>query len=135
MVVEMSPAAELFLIGRVLLGGVLAHLGISNMLDAGNKIEYARSTGVPFAGIAVPVSFVLLILGGLGISLGVYPMIASIGVIVFFGGVTPAMHAFWRIDDPDERSQEKTQFLLNLALLGSALIVLALGTATWPYTL
>ena len=39
MIVETSPAAELFLIGRVLLGGVLAHLGISNMLDAENKIE------------------------------------------------------------------------------------------------
>jgi len=133
MVVETSPAAELFLIGRVLLGGVLAYLGISNMLDAENKIEYARSTGVPVAGLAVPVSFVLLIGGGLGILLGVYPMIASVGVIAFFAGVTPAMHAFWRIDDPDERSQEKTQFLVNLALLGSALIVLAVGTATWPY--
>jgi len=133
MVVETSPAAELFLIGRVLLGGVLAYLGISNMLDAENKIDYARSTGVPVAGLAVPVSFVLLIGGGLGILLGVYPMIASVGVIAFFAGVTPAMHAFWRIDDPDERSQEKTQFLVNLALLGSALIVLAVGTATWPY--
>jgi len=133
MVVETSPAAELFLIGRVLLGGVLAYLGISNMLDAENKIEYARSTGVPVAGLAVPVSFVLLIGGGLGILLGVYPVIASVGVIAFFAGVTPAMHAFWRIDDPDERSQEKTQFLVNLALLGSALIVLAVGTATWPY--
>ncbi|RYJ14692.1 DoxX family membrane protein [Halogeometricum borinquense] len=133
MVVETSPAAELFLIGRVLLGGVLAYLGVSNMLDAENKIEYARSTGIPFAGLAVPVSFVLLILGGLGILLGVYPMIASVGVIAFFAGVTPAMHAFWRIDDPDERSQEKTQFLVNFALLGSALIVLAIGSATWPY--
>jgi uncharacterized membrane protein YphA (DoxX/SURF4 family) len=133
MVVETSPAAELFLIGRVLLGGVLAYLGISNMLDAENKIDYARSTGVPVAGLAVPLSFVLLIGGGLGILLGVYPMIASVGVIAFFAGVTPAMHAFWRIDDPDERSQEKTQFLVNLALLGSALIVLAVGTATWPY--
>jgi len=133
MVVETAPAAELFLIGRVLLGGVLAYLGISNMLDAGNNIEYARSMGVPFAGIAVPVSFVLLILGGLGIVLGVYPMIASAGVVAFFAGVTPAMHAFWRIEDPDERSQEKTQFLVNVALLGSALVVLAVGTATWPY--
>ncbi|MFC7058229.1 DoxX family membrane protein [Halovenus salina] len=135
MVVETSPTAEFFLVGRVLLGGVLAYLGISNMLDAGNKIEYARSMGVPIAGIAVPVSFVMLILGGLGILLGIYPMVASIGVIAFFVGVTPAMHAFWRIDDPDERSQEKTQFLVNLALLGSAVIVLALGTAPWPYTL
>lgn len=133
MVVETSPAAELFLIGRVLLGGVLAYLGVSNALDAGNKIEYARSMGVPVAGLAVPVSFVLLIGGGLGILLGVYPSIASIAVIAFFAGVTPAMHAFWRIDDPGERSQEKTQFLVNIALLGSALIVLAIGTATWPY--
>lgn len=135
MVIETSPAAELFFIGRVLLGGILAYLGVSNMLDAGNKIEYARSTGVPLAGIAVPVSFVLLILGGLGILVGVYPMVASVAVIAFFAGVTPAMHAFWRIDDPDERSAEKTQFLVNFALLGSALIVLALGTATWPYVL
>jgi len=135
MVIETSPTAEVFLLGRILLGGVFAYLGISNILDSENKIEYARSTGVPVAGIAVPVSFVLLILGGLGILFGVYPMIASVGVIVFFAGVTPAMHAFWHIDDPDERSQEKTQFLVNLALLGSAVVVLALGTATWPYTL
>jgi uncharacterized membrane protein YphA (DoxX/SURF4 family) len=133
MVVDTFPAAELFLLGRGLLGGVLAYLSISNMLDAGSNIEYARSSGVPLAGIAVPVSFVLLILGGVGIVLGVYPMVASLGVIAFFAGVTPTMHPFWRIDDPDERSQEKTQFLVNLALLGSTVIVLAVGTATWPY--
>lgn len=135
MVIETSPTAEIFLLGRILLGGVFAYLGISNMLDAENKIDYARSTGVPVAGIAVPVSFVLLILGGLGILFGVYPIIASVGLIIFFAGVTPAMHAFWRIEDPNERSQEKTQFLLNLALLGSAVVVLSLGTATWPYSL
>ncbi|WP_262181215.1 DoxX family membrane protein [Haloarcula laminariae] len=135
MVIETSPAAELLLIGRVLLGGVFTYLGISNMLDAGSNIEYARSAGVPLAGIAVPASFVLLILGGLGILLGVYPVVASVGVVAFFAGVTPAMHAFWRIKDPEERSQEKTQFMVNLALLGSAFIVLALGTATWPYSL
>jgi uncharacterized membrane protein YphA (DoxX/SURF4 family) len=133
MVVESTPAAELFLIGRVLLGGVLAYLGVSNMLDAESNVEYARSAGIPLASIAVPVSFSLLILGGLGILFGIFPVLASLGIVAFFTGVTPAMHPFWRIDDPEERSQEKTQFLVNVALLGSALIVLALGTGAWPY--
>jgi len=130
---ETIPDAELFLAGRGLLGGVLAYLGGSNLLDVQNKTAYARETGVPAAGIAVPVAFVLLSLGGLGILLGVYPTLAGLAVVTFFAGVTPAMHPFWRIEDPDERSAERTQFLLNVALLGSALVVLALGDASWPY--
>ena len=135
MVFETSLAAELFVGGRLLLGGVLAYLGISNMVDVEAKIAYARSTGVPLAGIAVPVSFVMLTLGGAGIVVGLYPVLASGAVITFFAGVTPAMHAFWRIEDPEERGQERTQFLLNVALLGSALIVLAVGGSSWPYSL
>ncbi|MDS0257965.1 DoxX family protein [Haloarcula sp. S1CR25-12] len=132
---ETTAGAATFLAGRALLGGVFAYLGVSNLLDVRAKIAYARDTGIPLASVAVPAAFVLLVIGGLGVLTGVYPAVASLAIIAFFAGVTPAMHAFWRIEDPDERESEKTQFLLNTALLGSALVLLALGGTNWPYGL
>lgn len=135
--VQSPAAAEFFLIGRILFGGALAYLGLSNMWDASDMVAYARSEGVPAAGLLVPTSFAMLILGGLGILLGAYPVLATGAVVAFFVGVTPSMHAFWRIEDPGERSQEKTQFLVNFGLLGAAIIVLslALGSDVWAYGL
>lgn len=38
------------------------------------------------------------------------------------------MHAFWAVDDPEQKQTEMTQFLKNVALAGGALMLFAIGT-------
>jgi uncharacterized membrane protein YphA (DoxX/SURF4 family) len=76
----------------------------------------------------------MLVLGGLGILLGMYPVIAAGMVATFFVAVTPIMHDFWAVPE-EQHEDELTNFLKNIELLGAALVFLALGDQVWGFAL
>ena len=124
----------LFLIGRIIVGlfylfNALNHFSQVNMLSG-----YAQSKGVPAPKVAVLGSGLLLLIGGLSILLGYQPVIGVAAVVIFFLGVTFKMHNFWSIDDPQMKMMEMTNFMKNMALMGSALMFLLIPTP-WPYSL
>ena len=47
----------------------------------------------------------MLVLGGLGIILGIYPVIAAGMLAVFFIGVTPTMHDFWNAPEDEQQNE------------------------------
>lgn len=127
-------ADELFLLGRVLFGGVLAFNGLNHLLDAEGMAGYAGAKGVPAPGFMVPFSGGLLLFGGLGIMAGVVPTLAAGALVVFLVVATPVMHDFWAA--PEEQKQgELINFLKNVALAGGALALLAMSATAWPYAL
>jgi uncharacterized membrane protein YphA (DoxX/SURF4 family) len=75
----------------------------------------------------------MLIVGGLAIALGVYPLLGAAVIALFFLGVTPVMHDFWTVDDPEQRQAEMTNFLKNATLFGAALVLAAFSSTAWPY--
>ncbi len=125
----------LFLIGRIVLGayyiynGVFMHWGKHAMLTA-----YTRSVKVPAAGFAVAATGLMLTLGGLSIMLGVYPKIGVALIVAFLVPVAFMMHNFWTMTDPQMKNMQKIQFMKNIALAASALIMLAIPTP-WPWSL
>ncbi len=127
-------AAELFLIGRLLFGGILAFNGLNHFLDIEAMTDYAESKGVPASRFFVTFTGGMLFVGGLGIVLGVLPVIAAGALAVFFLVVTPIMHDFWAVPAV-EQEQEMIHFLKNATLLGATLGVLVLGGTAWPYAL
>jgi putative oxidoreductase len=131
MVFDTPGAGLAFLLARVLFGAVLAFTGLNHFQNAESMIGYAQSKGIPMASIGVPVSGGLLMAGGLGIVLGVYPTLAAGALAVFLVGATPTMHDFWNA--PEEQYQnEFNNFLKNVALLGGALAFLVVASETWP---
>ncbi|WP_227380180.1 DoxX family protein [Haladaptatus halobius] len=134
MALDVGLGAILLLVGRILFGVSLAYLGLNQFMNADEMTGYAQSKGVPAAGLGVITSGVMLILGGLGIMLGVYPTIAAGMLAVFLLIVTPMMHDFWAVPE-EERQDEMVNFLLNTGLLGASLIFLVLGGETWAYAL
>lgn len=86
-------------------------------------IGYAASAGVPAASLAVPLSGILALAGGLMILVGFKARIGAWLLIVFLVPVTLFMHAFWAVDDPQMAAMQRASFLKNLALLGGALLV------------
>lgn len=121
-----------FLIGRGLFGGVLAFNGLNHFRQTDEMAGMAESKGVPAPELAVYGTGSLLVLGGLSLVFGVYPLIGALAILTFFLGTTPWIHDFWNIDDPEEKQQQMTHFLKNTALSGGALILFALTTAGWP---
>lgn len=87
---------------------------------------YAKTKGAPSPRIAVPLSGLLLILGGLSILLGIHPTVGAVLLLIFLLPVTFIMHNFWKPQDQNTKSIEAVNFLKNLALVGALLMFLAL---------
>ena len=123
-----------FLAGRLLIGGYFLFNGIVHIVQFKQMVGYTAIHGIPFPKMGVVVATVLILIGGLGVVLGVYPTISLYALVLFMVPVTFSMHAFWKITDPNERRIERVQFLKNMALLGAILMLLGLETP-WPLSL
>jgi putative oxidoreductase len=114
-----------FVVGRVLFAllfissGFMAHLGKGGRQGR----EYARSMGAPSPDLLVPLSGIVIIAGGLMIALGLWADLGALLVIGFLAGITPIMHAFWAVEDPEMQQVQSAMFFKNVALLGAALII------------
>jgi uncharacterized membrane protein YphA (DoxX/SURF4 family) len=124
----------LFLVGRAVFGLVLAYMSVGHFTNTGYMAGYAESKGVPAPALAVVASGVTLALGGLGIALGAFPVLAAGALAVFFLLTAVSMHDFWAAEG-EERQNELIQFQKNAALFGASLAFLALGGSAWPYAL
>jgi uncharacterized membrane protein YphA (DoxX/SURF4 family) len=117
-------------LGRTLFGGFFLYNGINHFLNRGMLTKYARSKNVPAAGVAVPLSGALIVLGGLSLLTGTRPRWGASLIMAFLLGVTP-MHAFWKVEDEAQRMQELVNFTKNIALIGGAGFAAAVPQP-WP---
>jgi putative oxidoreductase len=96
-------------------------------------IAFAASQGVPLAGIAVPLSGVLAIAGGLSILLGYRAKLGAWLIVLFLIPVTLMMHKFWTVQDPMMAQIQMILFMKNVSMLGAALLVSHFGAG--PFSL
>ena len=90
-------------------------------------IGYAASQGVPLASIAVPLSGVLAIAGGLSILLGYRAKLGAWLIVLFLIPVTLMMHKFWTVTDPMMAQIQMIMFMKNISMLGGALLISQFG--------
>ena len=114
-----------FLVGRILFGLLFVSSGFMAHLGEGGKAgrEYARSLGAPSPDLLVPLSGITIIVGGLMVALGIWADLGALLIIGFLVGITPIMHAFWKVEDEQMRQIQSAMFFKNTALLGAALII------------
>ena len=97
------------------------------------SIGYAVSAGVPLASIAVPLSGVLAIAGGLSILLGYRAKLGGWLIVLFLVPVTLMMHKFWLVQDPMMAQIQMILFMKNVSMLGAALLISQFGAG--PFSL
>src|SRR5262245_25464552 len=112
---------DLFLLGRVLLGGFFVYSGANHLMHGATMAQYAAAKGVPMPEAGVLVAGLLILAGGLSIILGFLPLVGIACVALFFVGVTPVMHNFWAAPDAATRVGDLTNFAKNVAMLGGTL--------------
>lgn len=120
-----------FLIGRSLLGGFFLYSGIHHLTEHDKMAQYASSKNVPAPNAGVIATGVALAAGGASIILGVKPKLGAAAIIGFLAGVSPVMHDFWNMEDPEKRQNDMINFSKNMALMGGAL-ALAAVEEPWP---
>ena len=96
-------------------------------------IGYAASQGVPLASLAVPLSGVLAIAGGLSILLGYRAKLGAWLIVLFLLPVTLMMHKFWTVADAMMAQLQMILFMKNVSMLGGALLISQFGAG--PFSL
>jgi putative oxidoreductase len=114
------------LLGRVLYSAIFL-MAAPNHFSKGT-IEYAANHGVPLASIAVPMSGVVALLGGLSILFGYKARIGAWFLVLFLVPVTVMMHNFWAVADPMLAMTQRIMFMKNLSILGAALLISHFGS-------
>jgi len=110
---------------------VLIFLMSGPMHFTSQTIGYAGSQGVPLASLAVPLSGVIALAGGLSILLGYRAKIGAWLIVLFLAVVTPMLHNFWAVSDPMAHQMQFIMFMKNLSILGGALLITQLGSGPW----
>ena len=126
--------AYLFLAGRLLYGGFFLLAGLDHFRRVDMMTPYTASKGIPAPKLAVLVSGLVILLGGLSIVLGIRPTWGVLLLTVFLVPVTLFMHNFWAATDPQVRQLDTVNFKKNVALLGGAWMFLMLPQP-WPLSL
>ncbi len=114
------------LLGRILFSAIFIMSGPGHF-KAGT-IGYAASKGVPLASVAVPLSGILAIVGGLSILLGLKAKYGAWLIALFLVPVTLMIHNFWSYSDPMQAQMQQINFMKNLAMLGTALLIAYFGS-------
>ncbi|MCD2201211.1 DoxX family protein [Halobacterium sp. KA-4] len=126
--------AVLLIVGRILFGGVLAFTGFSHFTQTEQMASYAEYKGLPAPKLSVLTSGALLVLGGLGVIVGIFPVVAAIGLAAFLVVSAVVMHDFWAVPE-DQRQDEVNSFLKNVSLAGGSLVVAAVASGGWTLSI
>jgi uncharacterized membrane protein YphA (DoxX/SURF4 family) len=122
-----------FLFGRILVAFFYIASGFNHFKNVNMMTGYASSKKVPAAKAGVLGSGTILILGGLSMLLGIYPTIGVILLALFLLPTSFLIHNFWAVGDPMQKMNDRINFMKNIALLGSALMFLAIPQP-WAYS-
>ena len=118
-------------LGRFLFALIFLMAGANHFSK--QTIAFSASQGVPMASIAVPLSGVLAIAGGLSILLGYRAKLGAWLIVLFLIPVSLMMHKFWTVTDPTMAQLQMILFMKNVAMLGGALLISHFGAG--PFSL
>jgi putative oxidoreductase len=113
-------------LGRLLYSLIFVVAGFGHFTH--QEIAYAAAQGIPFAGVLVPASGIMAIVGGLSILLGFHGKLGAWLLVLFLVPVTFTLHNFWAVKDPMMQQIQMAMFLKNISMLGSALFFTQIGT-------
>ena len=112
-----------FVIGRILFALMFVRSGIGHFQARDVMVGYGKAKNLPAPEIAVPISGLVIIVGGLMVALGLWADIGALLLIIFLIPTAFIMHSYWKETDPQAVAQESIQFFKDISLLGGAIII------------
>ena len=93
------------------------------MMNVNQMGEFAKSKNVPVPKVAVFLTGVMILLGGVSVLLGLWVNIGAWLLIIFLIPTAFIMHNFWTVEEPMDRQNEQIHFMKDLALAGAAFLI------------
>lgn len=113
------------LLARIFLSIVFIKSGVDKLLDPESTRQTMEAAGIPFSGILLVPTIIVLIAGGLSVLVGYW---ARYGALLLVGFLIPATLIF---HTDFSQGLQQIQFLKNLGLMGGLLMVFAYGAGRW----
>ena len=113
------------IVGRILFALIFINSGFAHFAQREAMTGYAQFKKVPAAKLAVPLTGLMILLGGLSIVLGIWMDLGALLLAIFLVFSAFMMHNFWTMDDANQKMNETVAFFKNLSMAGAALIILA----------
>jgi putative oxidoreductase len=123
----MAFETELMVLGRILLGGYFAFAGVNHFMKDGQMSGWIESKGLPVPDALNYFAGGLLLLAGLDVVFGTYPIVAWGALSLFTLTVSFLFHDFWNMED-EEKQSHMTNFMKNFALLGGLMLFAAMAS-------
>lgn len=121
----MGAGEILWIMGRLLLGGLYVAGGIRHFFIMPDLTEMIRARGVPFPKFVLIAGSVFQFVCGLQFMLGISVPFAAGGLIIFTVVASIMLLNFWSMEPGPEREGAMNAFLCNIALIGGLLIAAA----------
>ena len=115
--------AWILLLGRVMFSVFFIMSGYNHLTKLGMMAQYAGSQGVPAPKLAVGVTGLMLVGGGLSILLGFEPRIGALLLVAFLVPTALLMHRFWGVADPMMAQNQMIHFWKNIVMAGASLMI------------
>ncbi len=113
----------LFIVGRVLFAFLFLGSAFGHFAQREAMTGYAKYKKVPAAAASVLITGVMLLVGGLSVLLGVYPVVGSLLLAAFLLPTAFLMHNFWTETEAQAKQTAMISFNKDIALAGAALIL------------
>lgn len=122
----MTLAAALILTGRVILGLFFVIAGIRNFAAMASTARYDTNYGFNLPKAIAAIGFAVQLLGGLAVTLGIFPIWGAALLILFLIGATSLFHNLFLFSG-EARKPHLYFTLVNIALAGYCLMVIGLA--------
>ena len=123
-------------VARILFGAFFIMFGVNHLTRTRQMAEHAKTVAnVPAPAIAVVVSGVMILVGGIFTLAGFHPRIGALLIFVCVLVGAFWMHQYWKVTDPMQKATESALFWKDIALAGAALFIAADPNWPWPVAL
>jgi len=116
----------IWLVGRILFSALFIMSGFGHFRNRKEMIQYAQMMKAPAPEVFVPLTGIMIILGGLSVLFNFYLTVGAILLFLFLVPVAFIMHKFWGVQDPGLSANQMAHFFKNLSLAGASLILIYL---------
>jgi putative oxidoreductase len=119
--------AILSLAGRILIATIFLMSAVGNKIPNFSSVSaYMASEGVPFPQLMLFGGIVFLVAGSLSVIAGYRTLVGAGLLLVFLILSTYFFHDFWNFEG-EEQQQQMIQFMKNLSLMGTMILLIANG--------
>jgi uncharacterized membrane protein YphA (DoxX/SURF4 family) len=112
-----------FVVGRVLFAWIFILSGIAHLTQSQAMAQYAAMFKVPQPKLAVVVSGLMILAGGVSVLLGLEVEAGTLLLVLFLVPAAIYMHPFWGVADPMQAATQRAHFMKNLSLAGAAMLL------------